>query len=60
MNWKTRLGLGVALLMAALLGGLYLAGYLTLALVGVTAEASWQTWWPYWQATTLPQFAPYA
>lgn len=58
MDWKIRLGLGSALLAAALVGGVYLAGYLTLALIGVTAELSWHTWWPYWQATSLPQFAP--
>jgi len=60
MDWKKRLGLGTVLLVCALVGGVYLAGYLTLALLGVKAELSWRTWWPYWQAATLPQFAPYA
>jgi type IV secretion system protein VirD4 len=50
----------MVVLIVAFVGGLYLSGFLTLILLGVTANFSWKTWWPYWQATSLPQFAPYA
>jgi type IV secretion system protein VirD4 len=54
-----KLCLGLALLIASLVGGLYLGGFLTLTLLGVDSEFSWRGWWPYWRATALPQFAPY-
>jgi type IV secretion system protein VirD4 len=60
VDLKVRLGLAFALLISALVGGSYFAGYISLALLRISAGLSWQTWWPYWQATTLPQFAPYA
>ena len=49
------------LLMAALLGGLYLADWLVLWLLGLKhSPLAWNTWWQYHQAASLPQYAPYA
>jgi len=49
------------LLVAALLGGLYLADWLALWLLGLKdSPLAWNTWWQYHQAASLPQYAPYA
>ena len=49
------------LLVAALLGGLYLSGWLSLWLLGLhDVPLHWNTWWQYHQAADLPQYAPYA
>ncbi|MBD8899992.1 type IV secretory system conjugative DNA transfer family protein [Rhodanobacter sp. DHG33] len=51
----------VTLLVAALLGGLYLADWLTLWLLGLkSSPLAWNTWWQYYQAASLPQYMPYA
>jgi len=46
--------------MLALLAGLYLSGYLTLLLLKQDLPLSWQTYWGYFKALDLPQWAPYA
>ncbi|WP_254426727.1 type IV secretory system conjugative DNA transfer family protein [Rhodanobacter sp. C06] len=44
-----------------MLGGLYLAGWLTLWLLNLKSSLlAWNTWWQYLQATNLPQYVPYA
>jgi len=49
------------LLVAALLGGLYLSGWLSLWLLDLHGvPLHWNTWWQYHQAASLPQYAPYA
>jgi len=56
-----RLGFGVALLLAALVGGLYFADWLALWIIGLKgAPLAWNTWWQYFQVKDLPQYAPYA
>ncbi|MBD8873467.1 type IV secretory system conjugative DNA transfer family protein [Rhodanobacter sp. DHB23] len=46
---------------AALLGGLCLANWLTLWLLGLKGSPpAWNTWWQYHQASNLPPYAPYA
>ncbi|HEX7804403.1 MAG TPA: type IV secretory system conjugative DNA transfer family protein [Pseudoxanthomonas sp.] len=44
----------------ALLAGLYLSGYLTLLLLKQDLPLKWQTYWGYFKALDLPQWAPYA
>jgi type IV secretion system protein VirD4 len=49
------------LLIAALAGGLYLANWLTLWLLGLkSTPLAWDTWRQYFQVRDLPQFAPFA
>ena len=56
-----KLVFAVMLLVAAMLGGLYLAGWLTLWLLNLKSSLlAWNTWWQYLQATNLPQYVPYA
>jgi type IV secretion system protein VirD4 len=51
-----RLGFGVALLLAALVGGLYFADWLALWIIGLKgAPLAWNTWWQYFQVKDLPQ-----
>jgi len=53
--------LAASLLIAALVGGLCLANWLTLWLLGLKdAPLAWNTWWQYFQVKNLPQFAPFA
>jgi type IV secretion system protein VirD4 len=59
VDWRTKLCFGLALLIASLVAGLYLGGSLTLKRLGQDSDVAWRTSWPYWQATSLPQFAPY-
>jgi type IV secretion system protein VirD4 len=49
----------VLLLLAALVGGLFFAGWLTITLLHVEVALSWNTWWQYFRAIDLPQVAPY-
>jgi len=49
------------LLLAALVGGLCFANWLTLWLLELKdASLVWNTWWQYFQVKNLPQFAPFA
>jgi len=59
VHWKSKFCIGLILLVTALAGGVYLSGFLTLTLLSIDADLSWRTWWPYWQATALPQFASF-
>ena len=47
------------LLVAAIVGGAFLAGWLTLALLHVDVPLAWNTWLQYFKAIDLPQVAPY-
>jgi type IV secretion system protein VirD4 len=47
------------LLVAALIGGLFFAGWLTILLIHVNVPLTWNTWWQYFRAIDLPQVAPY-
>jgi type IV secretion system protein VirD4 len=66
MEWsegmgRGRLGCTVALLLAALVGGVYFADWMVLQLLGLKdAPLAWNTWWQYVQVKDLPQYAPYA
>jgi type IV secretion system protein VirD4 len=58
---RGRLGCTVALLLAALVGGVYFADWMVLQLLGLKdAPLAWNTWWQYVQVKDLPQYAPYA
>lgn len=53
--------LAASLLIPALVGGLCLANWLTLWLLGLKdAPLAWNTWWQYFQVKNLPPFAPFA
>jgi hypothetical protein len=51
-----------AAFLLALAAGIFLAGWLTLLLLGLHGDVSldWGTFGQYWRARDLPQFAPYA
>jgi type IV secretion system protein VirD4 len=55
-----KLVVALALLLAALAGGLYFSDWLVLRLLSVEAPLAWNTWWQYFQVTDLPPFAPFA
>ena len=56
-----KLGWGLALLMAAGVGGWFLSNYLVLLFLGVhDLPPSWNTWWQYVQALDSPRIAPFA
>ncbi|SFR91912.1 type IV secretion system protein VirD4 [Dyella sp. OK004] len=58
---KGKLGFVAVALLVALMGGWFLSNYLVLLFLGLHDEPqSWSTWWQYFQALGLPQFAPYA
>ena len=58
---RNKLGVALALLLVALVGGWFLANDLVLRLLGLhDAPRTWDMWWQYVQAMALPQFAPYA
>ncbi|MGH8156194.1 MAG: type IV secretory system conjugative DNA transfer family protein [Rhodanobacteraceae bacterium] len=57
---RGKLGLVLTLLVVALVGGFWLADWLTLWLLGVNAPLVWNTWWQYVRVVDLPQYAPYA
>ncbi|HZX70541.1 MAG TPA: type IV secretory system conjugative DNA transfer family protein, partial [Rhodanobacter sp.] len=55
-----KLGFALVLLLAALVGGWFFSNYLTLLFLGLhDAPLDWNTWWQYFQATDLSQFAPF-
>ena len=51
----------LVILILALWAGLYLSGFLLIFLLdlGDRVSLGWNTYWRYWQALDLPQFAPY-
>jgi type IV secretion system protein VirD4 len=49
----------VLLLLAALIGGAFFAGWLTITLLHVEVPLAWNTWWQYFHAIDLPQVAPF-
>lgn len=58
---QPKLVFALALLLAAVVGGLYLADWLVLQLLGVKGTAlQWNTWWQYFQVKDLPQYTPFA
>jgi type IV secretion system protein VirD4 len=58
---RNKLGWVLALLLAGLLAGWFLSGYLVLLLLGLRdAPPAWNTWWQYLQVMDLPAFAPFA
>ena len=58
---RNKLGWVLALLLAGLVGGWFLSGYLVLLLLGLRdTPLAWNTWWQYLQAMDLPAFAPFA
>ena len=60
MTGKTKLSVAIALLLLALIAGVYLSGQLILMLLKVAGPLSFDTYWSYVKALDLPQFAPYA
>lgn len=50
----------LAIGLLALLVGLYFSGYLTLLLLKQESPLKWHTYWGYFKALDLPQWAPYA
>ncbi|AVY65939.1 type IV secretory system conjugative DNA transfer family protein [Xanthomonas translucens] len=58
---ERKLGIAVALLLAALMGGLYFSDWLVLRLLGLkNTPLAWNTWLQYVQVKNLPQYAPFA
>ncbi|WP_426683285.1 type IV secretory system conjugative DNA transfer family protein [Xanthomonas translucens pv. undulosa] len=58
---ERKLGVAVALLLAALIGGLYFSDWLVLRLLGLkNTPLAWNTWLQYVQVKNLPQYAPFA
>jgi type IV secretion system protein VirD4 len=49
----------VLLLVAAIVGGAFFAGWLTITLLHVQVPLAWNTWLQYFKAIDLPQVAPY-
>jgi type IV secretion system protein VirD4 len=49
----------VLLLVAAIVGGAFFAGWLTVTLLHVQVPLAWNTWLQYFKAIDLPQVAPY-
>jgi type IV secretion system protein VirD4 len=47
------------LLLAAIVGGAYFAGWLVITLLHVQVPLAWNTWLQYFKAIDLPQVAPY-
>jgi type IV secretion system protein VirD4 len=60
VSGKTR-GITVfAFALLAVIGGSYLAGWLTMLLLHVQIPLAWNSWWQYFEAIDLPQYAPFA
>jgi type IV secretion system protein VirD4 len=61
-SMKGNLLFALALLALAFIAGLYLSGWLTLLLLGLTHQVAlaWNTYWVYLRALDQPQVAPYA
>ncbi|WP_165424054.1 type IV secretory system conjugative DNA transfer family protein [Pseudoxanthomonas winnipegensis] len=57
---KGKLGFAVALTALAAVAGLYLSGYVTMALLKVHAPLHWNTYIEYVQALGDPRYGPYA
>ncbi|MGV1107210.1 type IV secretory system conjugative DNA transfer family protein [Xanthomonas translucens] len=58
---ERKLRIAVALLLAALMGGLYFSDWLVLRLLGLkNTPLAWNTWLQYVQVKNLPQYAPFA
>ncbi|UNU11831.1 type IV secretory system conjugative DNA transfer family protein [Xanthomonas translucens] len=58
---ERKLGVAVALLLAALMGGLYFSDWLVLRLLGLkNTPLAWNTWLQYVQVKNLPQYASFA
>lgn len=59
---KLRAGVALGLLVLGCVAGAYLAGWLTLLLLGVVhrGHLEWNTWWQYFHALDQPRLAPYA
>ncbi|MBS0342757.1 MAG: type IV secretory system conjugative DNA transfer family protein, partial [Proteobacteria bacterium] len=58
---RGKLILSGAMLVIALVGGVHLANWLVLWLLGLkNAPLGWNTWWQYFQVRELPQFVPFA
>lgn len=58
---QSKLIFATMLLLAALMGGLYLSAELTPWLLGLKGvPVYWNTWWQYHQVAKLPAYAPYA
>jgi hypothetical protein len=62
MNLPIKIIAAIVLLVWALIGGLYLSGWLTLLLLSLRDQVmlDWNTYGQYWQVLDLPQVAPYA
>jgi len=56
-GWKA--GMSAMLLVLALVGGEYLAGWLVILLLHVPIQVAVGTYWEYFQAINLPQVVPY-
>lgn len=59
---RLRAGVALGLLVLACVAGAYLAGWLTLLLLGVLHQGhlSWDTWWQYFRALDEARLAPFA
>ncbi|HUA79274.1 MAG TPA: type IV secretory system conjugative DNA transfer family protein, partial [Dyella sp.] len=58
LGWKA--GMLTALLILALVGGEYLAGWLLIFWLHIPVQLGLGTYWEYFQAINLPQLVPYA
>src|SRR5678815_989116 len=56
---KARAWFAVGILAAALVSGLYFAGYLTLRLLGLPSAVHWHSYFAYVRALGLPALQPY-
>lgn len=54
-----KLVLVVLLLIVAIVGGAFFAGWLIITLLHVQVPLAWNTWLQYYKAIDLPQVAPY-
>ncbi|MCC8535728.1 type IV secretory system conjugative DNA transfer family protein [Xanthomonas axonopodis pv. poinsettiicola] len=59
MGSKGKVGIAAVLLVLAVVAGLYLAGYMTLALLKLQVPLKATTYLEYWKALDLPQVQPY-
>lgn len=61
MSTGIKASFAAALLLLAMVGGLYFSGYLVLLFLGLhQITQTWHSYWDYWQALDLPQVMPYA
>ncbi|PPU75725.1 type IV secretion system protein VirD4 [Xanthomonas cucurbitae] len=59
MSSKAKSGVAAILLILALVAGLYLSGFITLALLKLQVPLKATTYFEYWRALDLPQMKPY-